>query len=291
MTDVSPVPGGLSASGNAQAAPQVSGAKHIASRLMAESLMNRSVLQKTDAQPMMQLLPDTSVIKIGGQSIMDRGRTALLPVVDELGQNLADHKMIISVGEGTRARHAYDIATDLGLPTGVLSVMGDVISNQNALIVTTIMMRYGAVRVPEDHFDMFPIFLNSGCPIVICGMAPYRWWEQPPEVGRVPEHRSDAGTYLTSEVFGCRSVIFVKDVDGLYTEDPKTSPNAEFIPRINVRDLLAHELQDLPIEPSVLQMMLRARHMKEIRIINGLVPGNITRALNGEPVGTSIYVD
>jgi hypothetical protein len=190
MTDVSPAPGGLGAQAQAQAAPQVSGAKHIASRFMAESLMNRAVLQQTEAQPMMQLLPDTTVIKIGGQSIMDRGRTALLPVVDELGANLAAHKLIISVGEGTRARHAYDIATDLGLPTGVLSVMGDVIANQNALIVTTIMMRYGAVRVPEDHFDMFPIFLNSGCPIVINGMAPYRWWEQPPEFGRVPESSS-----------------------------------------------------------------------------------------------------
>ncbi|HZT06017.1 MAG TPA: uridine kinase [Chloroflexota bacterium] len=269
----------------------VSGAKHIASRLMAESLMNRQVLQQTDAQPVMQLLPDTNVIKIGGQSILDRGRSALLPVVEELGANLAQHKMIISVGEGTRARHAYDIATDLGLPTGVLSVMGDVISNQNALIVTTIMMRYGAVRVPEDHFDMFPIFLNSGCPIVICGMAPYRWWEQPPEIGRVPEHRSDAGTFLTAEVFGCRSAIFVKDVDGLYTDDPKVAPEAELIPRIGVGELLARKPRDLPIEPSVLHMMARARHMKEIRIVNGLVPGTITRALNGESVGTTIFAD
>jgi molybdenum storage protein len=269
----------------------VPGARHITSRFMAESLMDRQVLREADTQPLLQLLPDTNVVKIGGQSILDRGRAGLLPVVDELGQNLERHKLIISVGEGTRARHAYDIASDLGLPTGVLSVMGDVISNQNALIVTTIMMKYGAVRVPEDHFDMFPIFLASGCPIVICGMAPYRWWEQPPEVGRVPEHRSDAGTYLTAEVFGCRSCIFVKDVDGLHTADPKVDPAARLIPRISVRELLAMELADLPIEPSVLHMMLKARQMKEIQIVNGLVPGNITRALNREPVGTVIFND
>jgi glucose-6-phosphate dehydrogenase assembly protein OpcA len=63
----------------------------------------------------------------------------------------------------------------------IVDFMGDVISGQNALIVTTVMMQYGAVRVPEDHFDMFPLFLNSGCPIVVAGMAPYRWWEQPPQ--------------------------------------------------------------------------------------------------------------
>jgi molybdenum storage protein len=272
-------------------APSATGARHIQSRLMAESLMDREVLRRTDAQPLLQLLPDVNIIKIGGQSILDRGRTAVMPVVDEIGENLAHHKMIISVGEGTRARHAYAIAADLGLPTGVLSIMGDVISAQNALIITSVMMKYGAVRVPEDHFDMFPIFLSSGSPIVISGMAPYRWWEQPSQVGRIPEHRSDAGSFLTSDVFGCRSMIYVKDVDGLYTDDPKTNPDAEFIPRISVRELLQRELPDLPIEPSVLELMRHARQMREIRIVNGLVPGNITRALNGETVGTVIYAD
>jgi molybdenum storage protein len=258
---------------------------------MAESLMDRQVLRQTDQRPLLQLLPDTNVVKIGGQSILDRGRTALLPLIQELGECLPTRKLIISVGEGTRARHAYHIATDLGLPTGVLAIMGDVISGQNALIVTTVMMQYGAVRVPEDHFDMFPLFLNSGCPIVVAGMAPYRWWEQPPQAGRIPEHRSDTGAYLTAEVFGCRSMIYVKDVDGLYTEDPKKNPRAEFIARISVRELLARELEDLPIEPVVLQMMLHARQAREIQIVNGLVPGNITRALNKEPVGTTIYAE
>ena len=269
----------------------VSGAKHIVSRLMAESLMDREVLARTGEQPTLRLLPDTSLLKIGGQSILDRGRTALMPVIDELGANVAEHKMIVSVGEGTRARHAYSIASDLGLPTGVLSIMGDVLSGQNALIVTSVMMKHGAVRVPEDHFDMFPIFLNSGCPIVIPGMAPFRWWEMPPEFGRVPEHRSDAGSFLTAEVFGCRNMIFIKDEDGLYTDDPKKNPQAEFIPRIGVQELIDRKLPDLPVEPAILQMMLRAKQIKEIQLINGLVPGNITRALHGEHVGTIIYAD
>jgi Amino acid kinase family len=31
-----------------------------------------------------------------------------------------------------------------------------------------------------------------------------------------------AGSYLVAEVFGARSIILLKDVDGLYTADPKT---------------------------------------------------------------------
>jgi molybdenum storage protein len=266
-----------------------SGAQHIHSRFMGESLMDRTVLRGTDIRPLMRILPDTNVVKIGGISILDRGGDVLMPVIEELAENLRRHKLIVSVGEGKRAQHAYTIAEDLGLPTGVLSVMGDITSGQNALIVTTLMMPYGGVLVSEHHFDMFPIFLNSGCPIIVSGMAPYRWWEHPPETGRMPEHRSDAGTYLTSEVFGCRKVIFLKDVDGLYSADPKRDPNARFIPRIGLHELLEMQLSELPIEPSVLDMMVHARHMTEIHIVNGLVSGNITRALDGDEIGTVIF--
>jgi len=39
-----------------------------------------------------------------------------------------------------------------------------------------------------------------------------------------------------SEVFGARSMIYVKDEDGLYTADPKKDPSARFIPRITVAE-------------------------------------------------------
>jgi len=34
---------------------------------------------------------------------------------------------------------------------------------------------------------------------------------------------------------------------------------------------------------------MRAKLAKSVRIMNGLVPGNLTRALTGEPVGTLIH--
>jgi molybdenum storage protein len=38
-------------------------------------------------------------------------------------------------------------------------------------------------------------------------------------------------------------------------------------------------------------MMRYAKHRRSIRVINGLKPGNLTRALQGEDVGTLIYAD
>src|SRR5439155_23287061 len=90
------------------------------------------------------------------------------------------------------------------------------------------------------------------------------WWERPPQVGRVPEHRTDTGVYLVAEVFGCRSMIFIKDEDGLYTADPKKDPKAEFIPKISCEELIERDLDDLIVERRVIELMLRARHARSI---------------------------
>ena len=95
--------------------------------------------------------------------------------------------------------------------------------------------------------------------------------------------------YLTAEFLGARSCIFVKDEQGLFSDDPKKNPRAKFIPRISVDELLARDLNDLVVERTVLENMRRAVQVREIQVINGLVPGNLTRALNGEHVGTVIY--
>jgi hypothetical protein len=49
------------------------------------------------------------------------------------------------------------------------------------------------------------------------------------------------------------------------------------------------DLPELIMEKSVVQTMVNSRHMKQVQIVNGLKPEMISRALNGEPVGTVIY--
>ncbi len=52
-------------------------------------------------------------------------------------------------------------------------------------------------------------------------MPPYTYWQRSPEVVKIPTYRTDTGCYLISEVYGTKNMIYVKDVDGLYTNDPK----------------------------------------------------------------------
>ena len=52
------------------------------------------------------MMPDVKVIKVGGQSIMDRGRTALFPILNELAALKDEMKLLLCCGGGTRARAA-----------------------------------------------------------------------------------------------------------------------------------------------------------------------------------------
>jgi len=120
-------------------------------------------------------------------------------------------------------------------------------------------------------------------------MPPYDYFALPPEEGRLPVHRTDAGTLLMANLIGARSCILVKDEDGLYTDNPKTNPDAVFIPEIGARELMEMDLEDLVIERSCLEILINSEAIDRIQIINGLKKGNIIRALDGEPVGTIIY--
>jgi molybdenum storage protein len=95
---------------------------------------------------------------------------------------------------------------------------------------------------------------------------------------------------LTAEVLGARRVILVKDERGLMNADPKKDPRAEIIPEIEVNELIKMDLQDLPLERAVLDYLSRARSVREVLLVNGLEPGQLTRALSGENPGTRIYL-
>jgi molybdenum storage protein len=112
-------------------------------RLVSGSLSDAALQRATDATPDLAILPWVNVVKIGGQSIMDRGRSAVWPLVDEIVANLNRHKMILGTGAGTRARHIYSLAIDLGLPVGVLTVLGTAVAWQNAQLLQYLLARHG----------------------------------------------------------------------------------------------------------------------------------------------------
>ena len=75
--------------------------------LVEGSLSDEARLAELDRQPTVQILPEANVIKVGGQSFIDRGRAAVFPLIDEIVANLP----------GTRCSSARGPAPGPGTPT------------------------------------------------------------------------------------------------------------------------------------------------------------------------------
>jgi molybdenum storage protein len=272
------------------------GRLHVDSNLMGESLVSKTLLEQTEAREYFRMHPDINVLKIGGQSIMDRGADALLPILDVLVEAKDRHKIILMTGGGTRARHVYSIGVDLGMPTGVLSKLGDKVSWQNAEMLAVLLSKHGGVKIGHgDNLEQLTMFCKLGYLPITYGIPPYGFFEHPAEHGSIPPHRTDCGAFLLAENIGARSLIYLKDEKGLYDRDPKKAAASEreglhFFDRISVEELLEMDLDDLIIERPILGLLQRSKCLKELQIIDALRhPMHILDALGGQHVGTIIY--
>lgn len=104
---------------------------------------------------------------------------------------------------------------------------------------------------------------------VMHAMPPYGLWEEPAPRGRIPAHRTDVGAFLTAEVLGAQRCILVKDERGMFTAGPKKDPQAKFISEITVSDLMARDLEDLPVERALISNLANARSVNEVLLVNG----------------------
>lgn len=267
------------------------GRTHIESSLMRESLVDRRVIAKTSSEDEFAIMPDVVMVGIGGQSIFDRGKGAVRPLVEELAAIRASkkHKMVLSVGGGTRVRHTMSVALDLGLPLGGVAQLVGAMEECNAVFLNALLAKYGSIVMQREHFWELPLYLETGMLPIVISTPPYHFWEPPPEdKGVLPAHGSDFGLFIHAEVLGAKRIIFVKDEDGLYDKDPKKHTDAKLIKRITLDALMQNLPDELILDHAMFTTWQRARHIEHVQIVNGLVPGQLTKALAGEPVGTVI---
>src|SRR3954452_16523526 len=219
---------------------------HVQSMLMRESLLDKKVMSSTET-PVVAMLPFCHVVKIGGRSVIDNGKKAVYPLIEAIRGALREFKLVIGTGGGVRSPHVTSIGMDLGMPTGVLAQLRIIDALGNAHLLGTLLAPQGVIAIPPEILGhMLPFFINAA-PAVICnGDPPFSLWEHPPRTGRIPPHRTDSGSFLLAECYGCANHTLIKDVDGLYEADPNTNPKAAFIKDITVAELKARKLPTLP---------------------------------------------
>jgi molybdenum storage protein len=101
-------------------------------------------------------------------------------------------------------------------------------------------------------------------------------------------HGSDFGLFQMAEVLGFKQVIFVKDEDGLYDKDPKKHKDAKKYGKVALEELIKHPPAENILDEEMFRTWAEAKNIKRVVIVNGLKPGELTKALDGEDVGTVI---
>lgn len=263
-------------------------AKHVSSPLARQTLLDGALTRPVAGVRPIPLLPWLRVIKIGGRSIMDRGAEAILPLVDEIRKLLPEHRLLILTGAGIRARHLYGVGLDLGLPVGSLAPLAASEAGQNGHMLAALLSPDGVSYVERPTVSgQLSIHLQAARAVVSSAFPPYHSHEFP--TSRIPIHRADVGAFLLADALGAAGLTIVEDVDGVYSDDPNgpTDGDATFFGDVDASDLAAQQTT-LPIDRALLDVMPTARHIRQVQVVNGLVPGRLTAALRGEHVGTII---
>ena len=99
-----------------------------------------------------------------------------------------------------------------------------------------------------------------------------------------PYFTTDTAATLRAVEIGAEVILKATRVDGVYDADPEKEPNAQRYARIGYTELLSNRLEALDATAVSLAM----DNQMPIVVFDMTQPGNIVRAVRGEPIGTLI---
>ena len=194
--------------------------KHVASPLARQTLQDADLTRPVAGGRPIRLLPWLQVVKIGGRSIMDRGRDAILPIVDEIRKLLPEHRLLILTGAGIRARHLYSVGLDLGLPVGSLAPLAASEAGQNGHMLASLLAPEGVSYVEHPTLNsQLAIHLSAARAVVGSAFPPYHHHEFP--TSRIPHHRADTGAFLLADALGAAGLTIVEGGSVAYLKNDK----------------------------------------------------------------------
>ncbi|MEJ2856406.1 MULTISPECIES: UMP kinase [unclassified Saccharothrix] len=100
----------------------------------------------------------------------------------------------------------------------------------------------------------------------------------------MPYFSTDTTAAQRALEIGCEVVLMAKAVDGIYTADPKTDPEALMFDHITHREVLERGLN---VADATAFSLCMDNNMP-IMVFNLLTEGNIARAVRGEKIGTLV---
>ena len=227
------------------------------------------------------------LLKLSGEALMGEHEYGIDPeVVRSIASQIAAARtdgtqIAIVVGGGNIFRGLAASARGMDRSTG--DYMGMLATVMNGLALQDALEQIGSpTRV------MSAIAMNEICEPYIRRRA-----ERHLEKGRVvvmvagtgnPYFTTDTAATLRAVEIHAHIILKGTRVDGVYDADPEKHPDAQRYSRIGYTDLLSNRLQALDATAVSLAM----DNEMPIVVFDLTVPGNITRAIAGERIGTLI---
>lgn len=226
-------------------------------------------------------MPSNLVIKLGGHLIStSQGiQVDLLKRYAQLFSRLFDGgKWCIVVGGGEEARKYIAAARALNIDEALCDVMAVEITRVHARLLSAILGDKAYQSIPRS-LEQIVEFSSLGR-IVVSG-------------GLQPAQSTTAVAALAAEALAAEKLIIATDVEGVYTKDPKTNPDAELLREVSLpklREILAHSSHQAGEYKLIDSLAMRILERSKIRaiVVNGRRPENVEKAISGERVGTLI---
>lgn len=99
-----------------------------------------------------------------------------------------------------------------------------------------------------------------------------------------PFFTTDTTAALRAAEIGADAVLKATKVDGIFTADPATNPDAELLHELDYMHAISEQLGIMDTTAVTMCM----ENNLPIRVFNMTTPGNVAKAVRGEPVGTVV---
>ena len=231
--------------------------------------------------------PRRVLLKLSGEALMGEAEYGIDPgvvraIAEQLAANASDGiEVAVVVGGGNIFRGLAASARGMDRATG--DYMGMLATVMNGLALQDALEQVG-----QQTRVMSAIAMNEICEPYIRRRAVRHL-----EKGRVvvmvagtgnPYFTTDTAATLRAVEVHAQVILKATRVDGVYDADPEKHPEAQRYTRIGYTDLLSNRLQALDATAVSLAM----DNEMPIVVFDMTVPGNITRAIAGERIGTLI---
>lgn len=228
-----------------------------------------------------------ALVKVSGESLAgERGFGIDPPVIEELTSEIksvyeAGVSLGLVVGGGNIVRGTD--ASERGMDRVTADYMGMLATVINALALQDMLEQHGietrvmsAIRMEElaePYIRRRALrHLDKGRVVIFAGGT-----------GN-PYFSTDTAAVLRAIEMGADVILKATKVDGVYTSDPETNPEAEFIERIGYLEIMTRELGVM----DAAAIALCKDNELPVVVLNIKRPGAILAALKGEKIGTLV---